>query len=55
MGLWTLLTGTQTATPAATGRTPRERARRSREIRAIDTRTTTWLQNGGLAGRKERR
>lgn len=51
MGLWTLLTGTQTTTPA-TGRTPRERARRAKEIRAIDTRTTTWLQNGGLTRKR---
>ncbi|MFE2346463.1 hypothetical protein [Kitasatospora cineracea] len=55
MGLWTLLTGTQTTTPAATGRTPRERARRTREIRKIDASTTTWLQNGGLTRKRDSR
>lgn len=54
MGLWNLLTGSQNnnATPAT--RTPRERARRSRDIRAIDARTTTWLQNGGLTRKRDR-
>jgi hypothetical protein len=44
MGLWSKLTGGQ---PAASTRTPRERAARAREIRAIDTRTAAWLRAGG--------
>lgn len=46
MGLWSKLTGGQSAD---TGRTARDRARRSKEIRAFDARTADWLRAGGLA------
>lgn len=52
MGLWSKLTGGQTA--ETSGRTARDRARRSKEIRAIDARTASWLRAGGLAPRKDR-
>jgi hypothetical protein len=48
MGLWSKLTG-QT-TPSPTGRTPRERARREREIRKIDAGTADRLHPGDRRG-----
>jgi hypothetical protein len=47
MGLWSKLTGGETAS-TTTGRTAKERARRNREIRAIDAKTASWLRGGGL-------
>ncbi|MFB7907664.1 hypothetical protein ACFC1T_14625 [Kitasatospora sp. NPDC056076] len=52
MGLWSKLTGGQTASTTPTGRTPRERVRREREIRRIDNGTAKWLRSGGLAPKK---
>ena len=52
MSLLSKLLGTTAETP---GRTPRERARRAREIRAIDTRTAGWLRGGGLDPKKRGR
>lgn len=49
MGLWSKLTGGQTAD---SGRTARDRARRAREISTIDKNTATWLRAGGLAPKK---
>ncbi|MFJ2579988.1 hypothetical protein [Kitasatospora aureofaciens] len=54
MGLWSKLTGGQTATSTTTSRTPRERARREREIRKIDAGTANWLRAGGRGPRKDR-
>lgn len=51
MGLWSKLTGAQTADTS--GRTARDRARRSREIRAIDKGTAAWLRAGGRGPRKD--
>jgi hypothetical protein len=53
MGLWSKLTGASTE-PAAT-RTPRERARRSREIRAIDANTAAWLRAGIITPKRGKR
>jgi len=49
MNLWPKRTSTEIAT---TGRTPRERARRAKEIRAIEKDTANWLRGGGLVRRK---
>lgn len=54
MGLWSKLTGGETAS-TTTGRTARERARRAKEIRAIDKRTSRWLSNGGLDPKRKTR
>ncbi|MFJ9448185.1 hypothetical protein ACIRRH_41175 [Kitasatospora sp. NPDC101235] len=55
MSLWSKLTGGQTAaSTTSTGRTARERARRSAEIRRIDTGTASWLRRGGIGPRKDR-
>lgn len=51
MGLWSKLTGGETAS-TTTGRTAKERARRNREIRAIDAGTASWLRRGGIGPRK---
>jgi hypothetical protein len=50
MGLWSKLTGGQTAEPS-TGRTPAERRRRNREIHRIDAGTSSWLRRGGTGPR----
>jgi hypothetical protein len=52
MGLLSKIFGGETASTPTSGRTPRERARREREIRAIDARTDAWLRSGGLAPKK---
>lgn len=52
MGLWSKLTGAESAD---TGRTPRERDRRAKEIRAIDSRTASWLRAGGWSPGKDKR
>lgn len=52
MGLWSKITGADQ--PAGT-RTPREKARRAREIRAIDARTASWLRAGGLGSKRGQR
>jgi hypothetical protein len=54
MGLWSKLTGGESASSTPTGRTPRERARRERDIRNADANTDKWLRAGGLAPRKGR-
>ncbi|MFE5582536.1 hypothetical protein [Kitasatospora sp. NPDC056531] len=54
MGLWSKLTGGQTASTTPAGRTPRERARRARDIERADANTANWLRRGGLAPRKGR-
>ncbi|MEU1506452.1 hypothetical protein [Kitasatospora sp. NPDC005748] len=54
MGLWSKLTGGQTAT-TPTGRTPAENRRRNREIRKIDAGTAARLHPGDLAPRKGER
>lgn len=51
MGLWSKLTGGQTADSP---RTPREKRRRAAEIRNIDTGTRNWLNAGGIHPRKGR-
>lgn len=48
MGIWTKLTGQAEPT---TGRTPKERRRRAKEIKAIDASTAGWLRAGGRARR----
>jgi hypothetical protein len=48
MGAWAKLTGR--AEPTA-GRTPKERRRRAKEIKAIDARTSAWLRAGGRAAK----
>jgi hypothetical protein len=53
MGLWSKLTGGQAAS-TTTGRTPAERRRREREIRAIDTKTASWLRGGGMDPKRGR-
>jgi hypothetical protein len=45
---------TSTAETTAGGRTPRERARRAKEIRTIEKGTRRWLNGGGWASRKDR-
>lgn len=52
MGLWSKLTGGETA--GTTSRTAKERARRNREIRAIDAKTASWLRGGGLDPKRRR-
>jgi hypothetical protein len=54
MGLWSKLTGGESASSTPTGRTPRERARRARDIKRADDNTRAWLRSGGLAPRKGR-
>ncbi|MCG6493419.1 hypothetical protein [Kitasatospora sp. A2-31] len=51
MGLWSKLTGGQTATTPAS-RSAGEQARRSAEIRRIDAGTAAWLRAGGRGPRK---
>jgi hypothetical protein len=53
MDLWSKLTGGETAN--TTGRTAKERARRNREIRAIDAKTASWLRGGGLDPKRRTR
>lgn len=53
MSLLSKLLGGQTATP--TGRTPRERARRARDISKIDAAGRKLLARDGLAPTKGRR
>ncbi|WBP89514.1 hypothetical protein [Kitasatospora cathayae] len=52
MGLRSLLTGGNKTATNTTGRTPRERARRERDIREADANTDKWLKAGGLAPKK---
>jgi hypothetical protein len=52
MGLWSKLTGGESASTTPTGRTPRERRRRAREISDADANTDKWLRAGGLAPRR---
>ncbi|MET8624556.1 hypothetical protein ABZW30_12500 [Kitasatospora sp. NPDC004669] len=54
MGLWSKLTGGQTADTTPTGRTTRERKRRNREIRDIDAGTAKWERAGGRGPREGR-
>lgn len=54
MGIRAWLTGGETAS-TTTGRTPAERRRREREIRAIDNRTSRWLNSGGMDPKKRGR
>ncbi|WP_282204521.1 hypothetical protein [Kitasatospora fiedleri] len=54
MRLLDLLTGSKSTAPA-TGRTPRVRGGREREIRKIDADTSRWLRGGGLAPKRGRR
>jgi hypothetical protein len=53
MGIWAKITGTSDS--PATGRTPKERRRREREIRAIDASTSRWLRSGGHSTNPPRR
>jgi len=46
--------GGETASTAPTGRTPKERARRAKEIRKIDAGTAAWLNRGGFGPRNGR-
>lgn len=48
MGIWTKLTGQDTP---PTGRTPKERRRRTKEIKAIDASASAWLRAGGRAAK----
>nr|BEK68831.1 hypothetical protein KPHV_60580 [Kitasatospora purpeofusca] len=48
MGIWPKRTNTD----PPPRRTPTERRRREREIRAIDTGTANWLRSGGTGPRK---
>jgi hypothetical protein len=53
VSLLSKLFGGETAN--TTGRTSRERARRAKEIRAIDARTASWLRGGGLDPKRKTR
>lgn len=48
MGAWAKLTG---KTEPPVGRTPSERRRRAKEIKAIDAGTASWLRAGGRAAK----
>lgn len=54
MGFLSKILGGETAS-TTTGRTAKERARRNREIRAIDARTASWLRGGGLDPKRKSR
>ncbi|WP_224274049.1 hypothetical protein [Streptomyces sp. LS1784] len=54
MGLWSKLTGGQSASTTPTGRSAREQVRRNAEIRRIDAGTAAWLRRGGIGPRKDR-
>ncbi|MCG6499443.1 hypothetical protein [Kitasatospora sp. A2-31] len=54
MGLWSKLTGGQTAETTPTRRTLADRRRREREIRRIDKGTAAWLAAGGRGRRTDR-
>lgn len=50
MGFWPKRTNTD----PPSRRTPTERRRRERDIRAIDKGTAAWLRSGGLVHRRDR-